>query len=134
VAMHNQVAVRVSDRPEYIEKELDARFNIQLASVAVLIDLLSIHIFENQIWLSVGGDAGIDQLSDIRMRKLTKNLTFLAKPLLNCAGSQSEFKELDGDAPFETSVTSLRKPNNTHSPLPDRRNKLVRTQGSPCLR
>src|SRR5262249_54106975 len=49
VAMHNQVAVRVSDRPEYIEKELDARFNIQLASVAVLIDLLSIHIFENQI-------------------------------------------------------------------------------------
>ena len=65
--MDNQIRVRVRDRVQHLEKQAQARAQIEPMLLAVLIDRLSVDVFEDQVRRPRRRDAGIDELRDVRM-------------------------------------------------------------------
>jgi hypothetical protein len=69
VAVHDQARVRVGDRFRRLKEQLEALSRIELMRVRVLVDARALDVFEHQVQLPRGGDAGVEQPRDVRMRK-----------------------------------------------------------------
>src|SRR6202158_1537905 len=82
VAVDNQVGMRVRHRRRHIDKQPEARVDVQHALIAIHIDVLSLDVFENQIRLAVGKYAGVDQVRDVRVRQPGEEAAFSLESLL----------------------------------------------------
>ena len=51
----------------YLQQELDAGLDIELAIVAVAIDRLALHVFGDQVGVAGGGDTAVQQAGDMVM-------------------------------------------------------------------
>jgi hypothetical protein len=73
VAVNDQIRMRVGNGAKNIQKEFDSRIYIELARIAILIDLFSLHMLKDEIGLSFGGHARVNQLRDVGVRNLAEN-------------------------------------------------------------
>ena len=68
VSVHDQVCVGVGDGLQHVEEETDARLDFEPQLVAMAIDGLPVDMLEDQVWLSAGRDARVNEASDVRVR------------------------------------------------------------------
>jgi hypothetical protein len=89
VAMNDEIGMGQGDSASHIEEKTDARIHVEAAFIGVFINMVSFHVFENQIRFSIGSDSGIDQFRDVRMRKLAENPAFPREPFRTaCRGNR----------------------------------------------
>ena len=97
--MDDEVRVRVRDRGHHVEKQLDAGVQIEAVVVAVLIDVHALHVLEDQIRLTAGRHAGVDQTRDRRMREPRDDRAFTPEALFALASEQPRVQELHRRVP-----------------------------------
>src|ERR1051326_998048 len=71
--------------------------------------------FENQIGLSVGSDACIDQFCDVTMSELPEHGAFAPESFGCVRAEQGEVDELDRDLPLEAAIAPPREPHAAHA-------------------
>jgi hypothetical protein len=107
VSMNDQIGMRLGYGAEHIEEDTNTRLYIELASFAIFIDGLSLHVLQNEIRFSMQSDPGIDQLRDVWMCKLPKNPSFTPEPRNAAFGRHRKPQELDGHALLKTAVAAF---------------------------
>ena len=117
LAQHDQVRVRVSDRVEYVEKQLEPGFDRECAIVAVFIDTFAVHVLEHEIRLASGGNAGVDEMCNARMAEPRQDVALAAEPLLSGAADERDVQQLDRRAPLEAPIAALGQPHAAGAPL-----------------
>ena len=100
--------------------------------IAILVDLPSCHIFENKIGLPLACNSSINQLRDVRMRKLAENPAFTLEPLSRSLRGNGEIQKLDRHLPLEAAIDTFGQPHLAHSAIADARDQLVCTEGFTC--
>jgi hypothetical protein len=128
VAVDDQVGVRVRDRREHVEKEPQPVVDPQRALVAILVDGDAVDVLEDQVGLSRGGHARVDQVRDVRVRDAREDVPLAAEALLGGAPEPRDVEQLDGGAPFEAAVAALRQPHAAGPALADERDQPVGAQ------
>src|SRR6478752_7922245 len=106
--MHNQIRVCFGYRLEHFEKQMDAGMRIQMMPVAITVDLISVHIFENEVWLPAPAYARVDQLCNVLVSKKRKYSPLALESLLARLAHEGNVEKLDGNTPFETPIVALR--------------------------
>ncbi len=109
----------MGDRLENVEEQVNARLDAKAMLVAVAIDALTIHVLQHKVWLSGGGDACIDEMSDMWMGEFREKIAFTPKTLFAGASDQGDAQELDRRASFEASIAPLGQPHAAHPALTD---------------
>ena len=125
VAVHDQVGVRLGYGPQHIEKQPNARFDIEPVLVAVAIDVIAFNVFENEIRLSSLRHSGIDQFRDVRMNQKGENAALAFESFLAALPHQRDVEELHRHLPLKSSVVSFRQPDAAHAALADLRDQCV---------
>src|SRR5688572_10062018 len=125
--------MRVRYCGEHVQKKPDSRLCTQRTMPAVLIYVLTFHMFEHQITLTRSGDARIDQLRNVRMGEPSEDAALALEALLPRA-IEADAEKLDSHTAFEPSVVAFRQPHGTHSSLAERRYQPVRADGLPAKR
>ena len=92
----------------------------QAAGVAVRVDALAVHVFQDQVRLALGRDARVDQLRDVRVPEAGQDAALAAEAPLAVAAHQARVQQLHGRLAAETAVAALRQPDAAHAALPDR--------------
>lgn len=126
--MNDQVRVGVRHRAEHVEKQSNTSFDVELLGVTVSIELLALAVLEHEVWLTCGRDTRIDHLGDVRMNEPSEDLPFPLEPLRSGL-SNGEIQKFDRHAALEAAVAAFGEPYRSHSSLPDRRYKLVSSDG-----
>src|SRR5262245_19533431 len=92
--MHDQVRMRVSNGGQHVEEETDARLDIESVLVAVPVDVLARDVFQHEIGLPVQRNAGVQELSNVRVRQPGQDRAFPFESLLTAAPSERDMEEL----------------------------------------
>ena len=92
--------------------------------VAVLIDVLTVHVFENQIGLSSGGDAGVEEFGDVGVGEPAENPAFAFETLFRPASGEPDAQELDRSLSLKAPIATLREPDGAHATRTDRRTSV----------
>src|ERR1700751_4299369 len=121
--------MRLRDRPQHFQKHLNARTNIEVMLIAILINLGAIYVFENKIWLSSTRYPSVNEISDVFMGEKRKNFTLSPESLFAGLSHQREIQELHGDSAFKKSIVALGKPDTSHAALANLRDQAVNTKG-----
>jgi len=117
IAVHDKILVRVLHRATDLQKQLQARAQAEVPLTRVLRDRNAVDIIHHQVRRTVGGNAAVDQTSDIRMLQPRQNLPLLAKALHQ---ARSRIRQLlDRDALFELTVVALGQPDLAHAAAAD---------------
>ena len=88
-------------------------------------------MLENEIWLSLWGDAGVDQFRDVRVRELAEEPALALESFSRRASSQGETQKLQRHLAFEATIRALGQPHVAHSAFADAINQLVSAEGLP---
>ena len=104
--------------------------HIELVLVAIPIDRFAINVFEDEIRLAIGGNAGIEEVGNVRMRKPAKDAAFAFESFFSRAPGERNVHELHRSLPLEPAVAATREPDAAHSALANLRNQGV---GTKCL-
>src|SRR5262245_26605351 len=105
--MNDEIAVRVRDGRQHFQEEPDPLLDVQLLLIAVLVDALAAHVFQNEIRLAIAFDSGIQQTRDVRVLQAGEHTAFASKPLLRWMADERRIQELYCDLPFVTTVTPM---------------------------
>ena len=127
--MDDQIRMRECDGVEDVEKQSDAPAGVERLRGAVPIDVLAVHVFEDQIRLTAGRDAGVDELRDVRVSQPPEDRAFTCEAFL-AAPAERDVQELDRRAAFESAVAALGEPDGAHAALADRRDERVGRRSS----
>ena len=84
-----EIGVRVRDGRQHVEEQPHARLDVEAAVVAVAIDVLALDVLEHEIRLPAGGDAGVDQPRDVRVREAREDAAFAPEALLAVAADRA---------------------------------------------
>src|SRR6185503_10131428 len=131
IAMDDEIAVSVRDCREHLEEQADALLDAETALFAILIDALAAHVFQNEVRLATGLDAGIEQTRDVRMLQAGQHAPFARKALLRWMPDERGIQELHRDLPFEATVAAMREPHGAHAAEPERPLQRVGPYGVP---
>src|ERR1700685_2166157 len=104
--MNDQIGMGVGHCRQHIQKEADARLHVELMLVAILIDRFAVNIFEDEIRLAIGGNAGIEEFGNMRMREPTKDAAFAFESFFRRAPGQRDVHELYRSLSLEPAVTT----------------------------
>src|SRR4030095_13688120 len=115
IAMHDQVAVRMSDREHGIHEQTNARLDIEVVRVAVAIDTVAVDVLEYQELPAVGSCAGIEQPRDIRVCESREQPTFAPKAFGQLLLRDGAIQKLDRALGFEAPVTAAGEPDFAHA-------------------
>ena len=96
--------------------------------------VLAFDELEHQIRLPGRRDAGVDEVSDMRMGEFRQEVAFASKPLFARPPDQCDVQQLDGGASLEAAVATLGEPHAAHPALADRRNESVGAEDLPLER
>src|SRR5215469_15954904 len=80
VAVDDQIGMSLGDGTEHVEEKLDTAIDVQHVVVAVFVYVFSLDVFEDEIGLSIRGDARIRQFRDVGMGELSKDSAFALEP------------------------------------------------------
>jgi hypothetical protein len=131
VAMDDQVRVGVGDRFKHLEKELEAPLHTEALRIAIFIDRPAFDVFENQVGLTRGCNARIDQARNVRIRQTRENLAFAPEALLAAPPDEAGVEEFQGGPALEAAVAPMREPDVAHPALADQRIERVRAEDLP---
>src|SRR5260370_20806098 len=92
---------------------------------AILIDVLPLDVFEEQVWLTGGRDAGVNQVRDVGMCETRENIAFAFESFLASAPEKRDVQEFDRCVPFEATIAASGQPDGAHSSLANRRLQRV---------
>ena len=92
---------------------------VKLALIAVAVDLVAVDIFEHKIGLPCGGDAGVDQLGNMRVGKQREYLAFAFEAVFTLFSQERDVEKLQGYLAFETSIVAPSQPDAPHATLAD---------------
>src|SRR6202522_967272 len=123
--------MRVGDCPHNVQKQFNAFIYIEFVLIAILVDLFSFYMLENEIRLSSWGDAGVDQFRDVRVRELAENPALAFESFSRCARSQGKTQKLQRYLAFEAAIRTLGQPHVAHSAFADAINQFVGAEVSP---
>ena len=128
--MDNQIRMGMRHCGQYIQKQANARLQIELVLVAILIDRRAVNVFEDEIRLAIGGNAGIEEVGNVRMSESAKDATFAFESFFSRAPGERDAHELHRSLPLEPAVTATGEPDASHSALANLRDQSV---GTKCL-
>src|SRR5262249_35091498 len=114
--MDDQIAVRIVDGGADFLKQLEALMNGQVMVIAVFIDGFTLDVFDNEIGDSILGFPAVDELGDMRMLQIGKNLPFTAQASTQLRMHRHLLDQLDGDFLFEL-VGAFSQVNGAHSTM-----------------
>jgi hypothetical protein len=123
--MDNQIRMRVSDGSEHIDKEVDTRFDVERATIAITIDVFAANMFENEIWLHAPANTRVQKLCDMWMSEPTEDCAFASEALLSAASREGNVEKLYRRPTLEPPIAALGKPNAAHPALTDWLYQLV---------
>ena len=109
-----------------VEEQPHARLDSEPRVGGVAIDALALDVFEHQIRLAAGRDAGIDELRDVRVRAASRAPPLAHEPLLRRSPEQRRVQQLHGGAAFVAAVAAAREPHRAHATLTERGFQCVR--------
>src|SRR6185437_8001877 len=115
VPMHDQMAVGVRHGRQHREKQLDARFDIQLMPPAVGVDRLAFDVFDHQVGQTAIEHAGIDQPRDVGMIELSEQIALDPEALLTGGALPGGVHELDRDRAPESAIGAMGAPDASHA-------------------
>src|SRR5690242_16381686 len=115
--MHNQIAVRMRNRAQYVEEEPHPRLHAERMLIAVAIDLLTLDVFENEVRLTRAGDAGVEQLRDMWMSEASEDTSLALETFLSALPHQRNVEKLHCDFALKAAIVPLGKPDAPHSAL-----------------
>ncbi len=130
IPVNDEVGVRVRHRRQHIEKEPHTRIDREPIRVAISIDRLAINVLEHEIRLTDLGDAGIDEMRDVRMRELGENTGLTCEPSLHGMADECGVEKLDRRSSLETPIAPLGEPHAAHAAMTDRCHQPVVTDPS----
>jgi hypothetical protein len=97
---------------------MESRIHPEPALITILVNWLSLYMFDDKIRFCIGGDARVDEFGNVGISQLTENAALTLEPLRARSG-HSEPEKLDGHAPLEAAVAALRQPDAAHASLAD---------------
>src|SRR6185436_9389930 len=109
----------------------EALFNAEVALLAVLIDALPAHVFQNEVWLSARLDASIHESRDVRMLQASEHTALTRKALLRRMPDQCGIQQLHRHLSFEAAVVAMGEPDGAHAAEPKRPFERVCADGVP---
>src|SRR6185369_299740 len=83
------------------------------------IDRLAFDVLQHEIRLP-GGDAGVDEMSDVRMREFGERIRFVPQALATALTERPEIEKLDRRLSFVTTVAAPGQPHTAHAALAKR--------------
>src|SRR5579864_7140327 len=122
----------MSHRGEHIQKQTNARLQIELELVAILIDCGAIDVLEDEIRLAGGGNAGIKGFCNVGMSEPAKDATFTFESFFRRGPDERDVHELYRSLPLEPAVAATGEPDVSHSALANRRDQSVGTERLAC--
>ncbi len=125
VAMHDQIGVSMRDSIQDVEKQANTGVDVEPVVIAITVHRLALAIFEDEVSLPLGGNAGVDHLRDVGMRKTSEDVS-LTPEAFGAGLRHGEIQKFNSDAALETAIASFGQPHCSHSAVADRRNKRVR--------
>src|ERR1700733_13698713 len=105
--MDNQIRMSVRHRGQHIQKQTNARLQMQLMLVTILIDRRAINVFEDEIRLAIGGNAGIEEFGNVRMSEPAKDAAFAFESFFSRAPGERYTHELHRRLPVESAVAAF---------------------------
>ena len=125
VPVHDQARVRVGHGVEHVEKEADARRDVEPLAVAVPVDRFALDVLEDEVGLATRRDPGVDQVGDVRMGEPREDRPLASETRFAGPSEEGERQELHRGDPFESPVASPRQPDRSHPSLAERRLERV---------
>src|SRR5665213_131535 len=126
--MHDQIRVRVADRCEHVEYQLDATLDGKAVLHRKTVDAGAVDVFQYEVRLATGCYACIHQSRDSRMSEPRENRPLAFETRLTARAQQSEVQELDCDLSFEMPVTPVREPYCSHPALTELALESIRAE------
>ena len=102
----------------------------RLVPLAVLIDALAPHVFQDEVRLALGLDTGIQQMRNVRMLQAGEHASLAREPLLRRMPDESRVQELHRHLSFESAVAAMCEPDGAHAAEPERPLQRVRAEGA----
>src|SRR5215471_4671309 len=93
--------------------------------IAIMVDRITLDIFKDDIRLSRGTYARIQQFCDIRMREAGNDCSFAPEAFLAAMAHESSAQKFHGRFALKSSVAAFGEPNASHASLADERNQPV---------
>src|SRR5262249_5268368 len=110
---------------QHAEEQANPRLHVQLTVVAVDVDVLTLDVLEDEIWLTTWGDARVDQMRDRRMGQPRENRALADEALLAGAADERGIQELHRVGTFDPAVAAPGQPHAAHSARANRRHERV---------
>src|SRR5690606_7705447 len=122
VAMHDEVAVRVTERVADLEEQSQARAHVQPARVTVVRDPLALDILHREERTAVIGDTAIEQPRDVRVFEPRQDLPLAQEPPDRLARVGPAPDQLERVPLLELTVIAVRRSEEHTSELQSREN------------
>jgi hypothetical protein len=121
VAVDDEMRVRVRDGRQHAEKQTDPGRHVQVTVVAVQIDVLALHVLQNEVRLAARRDAGVDQMRNRRVGEPREDRPLADEAFFTASPDQRGIEHLDCGAPLEPSIAPVGEPDGAHAAGPDAR-------------
>ena len=133
IPVNDEMGVCVRNCVTHLQEKAQSRGNIEALFVTPLIDGLALDVFEDEIQDAHRCRPGIEETSDVRMRKLAEDLAFTNETLA-CSGLRDmRVQNFEGDGAFEPPVNAASEPNLPHPAETDLLFELICAKTSACL-
>src|SRR5262249_9747362 len=113
------------------EKEPYSRLEVQPALIAIGVDLLPVHMLEDEVRLTGSRDARVDKVGDVGMRQACEEAALAFESPLTGASEKGDIEKFHGGASFDVAAAAPGQPDGTHSTLADRGLERVGADGVP---
>ncbi len=118
--MHDELALRVGDRIEDVQKQQQTPLERQRALATVPVDGDALDVFQNQVRLSVLAHARIEEPGDVSMRQPGEQARLVADPREGRGGAETAaLEQLDGRPSLEFVIAAATEPHAPHAAAPE---------------
>ena len=100
--------------------------DVQGVVVTVAIDRHAVHVLQYEKRLTRFGDAGVNQLRDVRMDDACQEAALPGEARFVTA-DKGDRRKLDSGTPLEAAVAALREPDDAHAAGAERRQQAIRS-------
>ena len=114
VAVHDELRVRMRDRPRRLHEQAQPRGHAEPALLAVTVDALPVDRLECQVGLAIGGDTGVVQACDVRVVECGEDLA-LARDAHRQIAAKRSMRQLERDAALHQPVGAVGEPHHAHA-------------------
>src|SRR5579863_6403252 len=132
--MHDMARVRELHRIADIQKQLYSFFQFYTFFAAIVEQRQALDILHREIGPAVGGDAAVEQVSDMRMLQARQNLALAQEAREYGVGVHAALDQLERRALPELAVRALGQPDDAHAARADLAHESPRPDAAVDLR